>query len=424
MTQPVLLEPLPSESAGGRAVEVRCASVEEAPDEAGRLLRVDRLGSTAEILRLGEEWNRLAEDVPFRRWEWLDAWWQHFAQPGDELFVVTVRDDRGRLVGLAPWYIARSGVVGRVIRFLGSGQVCSDYLTILSDPTLRAPVIAALESWLLDEARDAWDALELEAVERDDPATSELVARLRRRGHVVQCRSELHCWRLTLADNWEDYLKRLSGGRRNLTRKLTRQTFEAGKAIVRWSHDDQSFEHGWAILVDLHQRRRRSLGQPGCFADERFARFLKLAARRFLAEGMLRLQWVELEGKPVAAEIDFASRDTVYMYQSGIEPQAADKRPGWLGTIAALRRAMQDGYRCFDFMRGDEPYKAHWRAQPRPLVSYRVVGPGWLPRWRHRIWLVAWSAKRAAKATLVRAGAMLRRESAPGGRHLPHAAES
>jgi hypothetical protein len=49
--------------------------------------------------------------------------------------------------------------------------------------------------------------------------------------------------------------------------------------------------------------------------------------------------------------------------------------------MATLRPAIADGYRAFDFLRGDEPYKAHWRAQPRPGLEVRVFsrrGGAWL----------------------------------------------
>src|SRR5207244_453594 len=80
----------------------------------------------------------------------------------------------------------------------------------------------------------------------------------------------------------------------------------------------------------------------------------------------LRLHWLELDGRPVAAEYHIAGEDIVYAYQSGIEPEVLHEEPGHLAAIATLQLAIAQGYRAFDFLRGDEPYKAHWRAQPRP----------------------------------------------------------
>jgi hypothetical protein len=38
-----------------------------------------------------------------------------------------------------------------------------------------------------------------------------------------------------------------------------------------------------------------------------------------------------------------------------------------------------------DFLRGDEPYKAHWRAEPRATYDYRVVPNRRLARLRGRV---------------------------------------
>ena len=69
-----------------------------------------------------------------------------------------------------------------------------------------------------------------------------------------------------------------------------------------WQRRMKNSSRGYRIVTDLHQRRRRSLGQPGCFAAPRFAGFHAEVSRRFHELGMLRLAWTEMEGRPVAAQ--------------------------------------------------------------------------------------------------------------------------
>jgi CelD/BcsL family acetyltransferase involved in cellulose biosynthesis len=40
--------------------------------------------------------------------------------------------------------------------------------------------------------------------------------------------------------------------------------------------------------------------------------------------------------------------------------------------MVSLRSAIEEGFRFFDFMRGDESYKSNWGAQPRPAIRLRV----------------------------------------------------
>ena len=95
---------------------------------------------------------------------------------------------------------------------------------------------------------------------------------------------------------------------------------------------------------------------------------------RMFAAGRLRLHWIEYEGRPVAIEYGLTGGDTVYVYQSGFDPEFAKLKVGWMNTILSLQSAIDEGYRGYDWLRGDEPYKASWGGQKRPLVEVRVVG--------------------------------------------------
>jgi len=49
--------------------------------------------------------------------------------------------------------------------------------------------------------------------------------------------------------------------------------------------------------------------------------------------------------------------------------------------VKMIRRAIEGGYRRFDFLRGDEAYKREWTASEavtQELVAFR---PGWRGRW-------------------------------------------
>ena len=52
-----------------------------------------------------------------------------------------------------------------------------------------------------------------------------------------------------------------------------------------------------------------------------------------------------------------------------------EEQPGNLINLMILRQAIARGYRAYDFLRGDEPYKARFGAEPRPSVDFRVAAP-------------------------------------------------
>jgi len=377
-------------------------------------LRVETLTSSDALADLGGSWNALAGDVTFRRWEWLETWWRHYCREGMELFVLAVRDGDGELVGLAPWYIDRSARAGRVVRFLGSGEICSDYLTLLTARHCGPAVARRVATWLADEGADHWDLIELEGVAANDETLETLAVALKAKGHTLHRRERVGAWRVELPDSWADYTSRLSKSRRWKVKTVEKRYFDCGRTVCKSVGNEDELPRGLAILRDLHQRRRASLGDPGCFASARFDRFLTEVARRFLALGELRLHWIELDGRPVAAQIDFISGGTYYHYQSGIAPDANADMPGWLIQIASLKGAIDDGLHAYDFLRGDEPYKASWRAKRQPLIELRVVGRHPAARIRHRAWLAGVRVKGWLREAAARAQCWKTRQSSRG----------
>lgn len=348
---------------------------------------------------LADDWNRLAGDIPCRRWEWLAPWWRHYARPADQLLVLVLRSSAGRTVGICPWYVRRTLRHGRVVRFLGSGDVCSDYLTLFVEPGAETPCLNAVADWLAGAGRDEWDLLELAGVDAHDPLVQGLVDRLASADMRFHQRPGESCWRLALPNSWDEFLKTLSRSKRDKVRKLDRRYFETGRASVSSPATLADLEPAFATLVDLHQKRRRSLGQPGCFADPAFTHFHRESSDRFFACGALRLRTLTLDAAPAACEYGLIGGRTVYFYQSGLDPALLDHHPGWLGTISSLRDAISAGYAAYDFMRGDEAYKASWGAQPHPTVETRIIGRRRAAHLRHAAWraeqgLRSWARRR------------------------------
>ena len=65
------------------------------------------------------------------------------------------------------------------------------------------------------------------------------------------------------------------------------------------------------------------------------------------------------------------------MYQSGLDPAASHLEAGHAVCYAAIRDCFETGHRQFDFLRGDEPYKAFWGAVPQPMVEATIAAGSW-----------------------------------------------
>ncbi len=242
-----------------------------------------------------------------------------------------------------------------------------------------------------------WDSLDFSGVEADDPVISRLVEQLQ--GDTAEYRRAAErCWRLTLPKNWDDYLAMLSKGHRKQTRRMVRDAVDAGQAVLHTVEHAEQLPEALRMFEDLHQRRRQSLGQPGCFASRRFAGFLREAAVRMFDQRAFELNWLTLDGRVVAADYNLRGDGIVYAYQSGIEPEMLDAQPGRLLNVIQIRRSIEEGLRGYDFLRGDEPYKAHFRCQPREMAHIRLAAPGTAARLRHGAWVAGCKARDWAAA--------------------------
>ena len=143
-------------------------------------LCVRRILTADDMAAVAGGWNRLAGDIPFRTWDWLATWWPYYELRNTELCVLAVENEAGDLVGLAPWFIESTALRGRVIQFLGSGEVCTDYVSLLSSPEREEEVAHAICDWFSGEGSASWDVIKLSGAEANDPAIAALTKQFRR----------------------------------------------------------------------------------------------------------------------------------------------------------------------------------------------------------------------------------------------------
>ena len=273
---------------------------------------------------------------------------------------------------------------GRVLRPLGSGEVCSDYLGILCHPAREEAVVESLADYLVENAFDdepdamRWDLLDLDGIDAEDRTMSALVDRLAASGCSVHRRAGMNCWRMELPTDWESYLASLGKNLRRDMRRLERNLLDTDRVVLHRvkrldelpAGDGHSRRFAPAAAQDRWAKRAVLL-PPGFWPS------IRDVVPELLRHGQLQFYWLELDGKPVAAEFQLVGNGVLYEYQSGIDPAAMEHQPGKLINVAILRQAIAGGYRAFDFLRGDEPYKARLRRQAAAerRVSRRAPSP-------------------------------------------------
>ncbi len=310
-------------------------------------------------------WNGLLDrsKLPsvFLTWQWQTQWVA--ARAGERpLSLLTVSDDDGSLLGLLPLYEEGPGT----LRILGGVDV-SDYLDVIAAGGREEEVWHALLQHRAAQAVE-WD---LHSIRAASPTLALVPALAPTYGLHASSKLEARCPVVPLPGTWDEYLARLDGkDRHELRRKMRRLERELPGARARSHADAEGWDEALSDFLRLH---RLSKAGKARFMDERMERFFRDATRALAAAGWARLWFLESEGGPVASFICVEYAGTVGLYNSGFDPTQAALSPGIVLLCHVIRDAIERGFRRFDFLRGEEPYKYAFGPQPEDLFNVVVT---------------------------------------------------
>jgi CelD/BcsL family acetyltransferase involved in cellulose biosynthesis len=313
------------------------------------------------LARLGDEWRQLAQQsataTVFQTFEWNTVWWRRRGRGfGRRLCVLTFREGvGGRLVGLAPmmtsfWYATPL----RRLSFLGTGD--SDYLDLLTAPGFEDAVTAGFHAELT--RRGGWQIADLHHLREGGLLRS----RLPGPESGLDCHEAAGepCPYLALPGDWDTLSRQLGKKTRSNISYYDRGLHKVYAVEASYVTEAAILNDEMTRLFDLHQRRWNQRWLPGVFGSRPVQRFHRDVAHALLERGWLRLFTLRLDGQTQASLYCFAFGDRLCYYQGGFEPTLAKWSLGTVLTAYALRTSMEEGRAVFDFLRGDEPYKAKW----------------------------------------------------------------
>lgn len=310
-----------------------------------------------------------AEDNPFRRWLWNWTWWKHYGQ-GRRLAILVAREN-GVLVGLAPLFlqIEPRRPVGRELRLLGSTDVCSEYLGLIVRRKAEEQVVPALLAFLFDHWHHAWDMLRWTDLPSDGVEVPLIRTFLEDRQLLFAQQPGCTNLRVQLPATWDEYLAQLSSKRRTKLRRVIRE-FDDLAAVEYFDPECvEEFSRAWDEMRELHNAHWQSEGQRGLFTIPQFNAFHSELARAYFERQMLVLGGLRVGGEAVASCYGIRLNETVYEYQRGHRPSWIASRPGHALQFHLFRRMMEQGVRCWDYLRGDYPHKRDWATDERNTAS-------------------------------------------------------
>ncbi len=359
-----------------------------------------------------DAWDRLAAATPwatpFSGWPFHRAWWDAYGSTAHEQTLTVTEPASGRLVAIVP-LMHRHAVEPTdaenhtTMRHGNAGQMTSvapgakaiffgasyhaDYATVLAGPDVLPAVSEAVVEYLarkaapVDPHPDPWDVVDLRRLRCGDPAADALAVAFGRRevfeGWTLNVEREDVCpvVHLPAGIDFDGFLATLGKKDRHEIRRKIRRAEAVGEIRLTDSTDPLA---DLEAFIDLHQRR---WGDEGLFPPTPGGNASRVFFRRLFEEhgpdGDLRLAFLTVGERRIAAGIHFRTADGYLYYNAGVDPDARELSPGVVMIAAYVRRAIAEGCRRLDFLRGDEPYKYEWGATDEPiqrLLVRRSVG--------------------------------------------------
>lgn len=322
------------------------------------MLSSELIEDLAPLQVLRSEWDTLALACarPVMAPDWVMAWWRHIAPEGATPRVVAVRD-RDRLVGLAPFYVV-AGKRGRVDYRLPGSQL-GGRLSPLAAPGKEWDV-AAMIGPTLAQAQPRPDLVALEGL----PVGTQWPAALRA-GWPGRMRPVLRQYLIQGAPiisldggSFDDWLSAKSSNFRGQMRRLRRQ-FTADGGIARISTPATS-QADVEAFIDLHATRWEGLGERLGSSKivemrDQVGAMLAEVGATLPAEDRFRLWMLELDGKPISAQLFVVANGEVTYVNGGWDERFARLKPAMLGILHAVEDAFARDEKRIDLGEANSP---------------------------------------------------------------------
>jgi hypothetical protein len=162
------------------------------------------------------------------------------------------------------------------------------------------------------------------------------------------------CPILYLPSSWEKYLANLNGKLRHELKRKLKRAIDVEIITQKPDHIEILFH-----LMSISDNNKKE------FLKSDICTFFKVIANSFSKNNWLRFHITCINNQPIAAIFSFYLNDKIYLYNTGFDPNFYHLSPGIITIGLDIKSAIKNGFKFYDFLRGDEEYKFHLGAEKR-----------------------------------------------------------
>jgi CelD/BcsL family acetyltransferase involved in cellulose biosynthesis len=333
--------------------------------------------------RFADAWDDLATRVhaaPWVRPGWLSAWWRAFGA--------------GTLVVFAAW--RGSTLVGVLPLRRRFGELFS--LTNCHTPQfdVLAEDPAAIQALLRTVLASGRRRVTLGFLTPEDFVFQHDWRALT--GHRVFRRAMLRSPYIPIDDSWTDYTKQLGSKFLSEIRRRRRLLAARGHLALQIEDGRERLDELLAEGFQVEASGWKGTAGSAIIAHRETHQFYHEVAHWGAAQGLLRLAFLRLDGRPLAFDYSLEDRGIHYLVKTGYDPDYGKLGPGMLLRYEMLARAFANGLTSYEFLGADAPWKQNWAEKCRERLLFQAFAPSLTGTLEWGVVTYGWNAaKRIAK---------------------------
>ncbi len=327
-------------------------------------MQVELVSSRQDFQRLQVEWNQLAANFhsPLLRHEWVASCLEalHSKHVVSRIFVLR---SNGKLRAAAPFVSIRRTIMPK-LEIPGAYDLCEPcgfiYESDEDAKILVTAIMNAQQSFHLSRfGRETVEALMV----RDLPA----------KGFIRIIRDGASTLRIPLRRTWNEFEASMSPKRRSDLRRYYRRAEKLG--TVEFNAVDPE-PHDLALFMEelfrIEASGWKGEGGSAILSRPQTQRFFEHYARSAAEQKMLRIFFLRIGGKNVAARLAVEHSGRLWDLKLGYDETFSKCAPGVLLTHETLRYAVGRGLDAYEFLGRAEVWERHWPCEEDNFVSMHI----------------------------------------------------
>jgi CelD/BcsL family acetyltransferase involved in cellulose biosynthesis len=243
--------------------------------------------------------------------------------------------------------------------------------TLLSDAD-RATAVGLLGD-SIERQFGGWAILQLNRLVEGDVTAQAWLAWARQRRCLTEAVHGSRPPYLSIETDWDAYLRAQSRKFRSNLSRERRNLERAGKVSVDCIVTQDRMAEALAALMHVETSSWKTGDRTSLVSRPWEARFYSQLAQEYAASGQAVLSILSLDAVPIAFDLMLTGGGKAYGLKSSFDDRYRKLAPGSVLEAAVMQWVFEAGFKEYDFLGTDEPYKLQWTDTVRQDLSLTIV---------------------------------------------------